>query len=52
MGNSNGNNPNMYSQTIKTYLARGTIKRIGDTYPNPQWGYGMLNIFVMFQNMI
>ena len=48
----NGNNPHMYSQTIKAYLARGTIKRSGDTYPNPQWGYGMLNIFVMFQNMI
>jgi len=48
----NGNNPYMYSQTIKAYLARGTIKRSGDTYPNPQWGYGMLNILVMFQNMI
>ncbi|PRR81446.1 S8 family peptidase [Clostridium vincentii] len=48
----NGNNPYMYSQTLKTYLARGTIKRSGDTYPNPQWGYGILNILVMFQNMI
>lgn len=47
-----GNNPNMYSQTVKTYLARGAIRRIGDTYPNAQWGYGMLNIFVMFQNII
>jgi subtilisin family serine protease len=47
-----GNNPNMYSQTIKTYLARGTIRRIGDTYPNSQWGYGMLNIYIMFQNII
>lgn len=47
-----GNDTNMYSQTIKTYIARGTVKRSGDVYPNPQWGYGILNIFNMFQNMI
>lgn len=47
-----GNNPFMYSKTISAYLARGTTKRIGDLYPNPQWGYGMLNIVTMFQNMI
>lgn len=46
-----GNDLSMYSQTIKTYLARGTNKRAGDIYPNPNWGYGMLNIFAMFQNM-
>ena len=47
----NGNYPYMYSQSIKTFLARGTTKRIGDIYPNPQWGYGILNIVTMFQNM-
>lgn len=47
-----GNDPNMYSQTLKTYLARGTTRRSGDVYPNPQWGYGMLNILLMFENMI
>jgi len=47
-----GNNPFMYSKTISTYLSRGTTKRIGDLYPNPQWGYGILNIVTMFQNMI
>jgi subtilisin family serine protease len=46
-----GNDPFIYSQTIKTYLSRGTIQRSGDIYPNPQWGYGILNIFTMFQNM-
>jgi hypothetical protein len=46
------NNPYMYSQTIKTYIARGASKRLGDIYPNPQWGYGLLNILKMFQNMI
>lgn len=46
-----GNDPFMYSQTLVTYLSRGTIKRAGDVYPNPQWGYGILNILAMFQNM-
>ncbi|MEG0307137.1 MAG: S8 family peptidase [Clostridium sp.] len=46
------NDPYMYSQTIKTYLARGTTKRPGDIYPNPQWGYGMLDVLAMFKNMI
>ena len=47
-----GNYPNIYSQTIKTYIERGTVQRSGDIYPNPQWGYGILNILKMFQNMI
>ena len=47
-----GNSPNIYSQTIKTYIARGTVQRSGDIYPNPQWGYGILNILKMFQNML
>ena len=47
-----GNDPNMYSQTIKTYIAKGAVQRGGDVYPNPQWGYGLLNVVNMFQNMI
>lgn len=47
----NGNYPYMYSQSIKTFLARGTSKRIGDIYPNQQWGYGILNILTLFENM-
>ncbi|HEX9024894.1 MAG TPA: S8 family peptidase [Clostridium sp.] len=46
-----GNDPNMYSQTIKAYIAKGAVQRSGDVYPNPQWGYGILNIFKMFQHM-
>jgi len=46
-----GNAPNIYSQTIKAYMARGTVQRSGDVYPNPQWGYGILDILKMFQNM-
>ena len=47
-----GNYPNIYSQTLKTYISRGVVQRSGDSYPNPQWGYGMLNILKVFQNML
>lgn len=47
-----GNDPNIYSQTIKTYIQRGAVQRGGDIYPNPQWGYGILSIVKVFQNMI
>ena len=46
-----GNDPIMYAQTVKAYLAKGTTRRIGDVYPNPRWGYGILNILKMFQNI-
>jgi Subtilase family. len=46
-----GNYPNIYSQTLKAYISRGVVQRSGDSYPNPQWGYGMLNILKIFQNM-
>lgn len=45
------NDPFMYSQTLKAYIVRGTVKRSGDVYPNPQWGYGILNILALFQNI-
>ncbi|MBN1045289.1 peptidase S8, partial [Clostridium botulinum] len=46
-----GNDPYMYSQTMKTYLTRGTKQRSGDSYPNPQWGYGILDVLGIFSNM-
>ncbi|NFE75326.1 peptidase S8 [Clostridium botulinum] len=46
-----GNDPYMYSQTIKTYLTRGTKQRPGDSYPNPEWGYGALDVIGIFSNM-
>lgn len=42
----------MYSQSIKTFLNRGTLKRPGDMYPNPQLGYGIINFYKIFENMI
>jgi subtilisin family serine protease len=45
------NDPTMYAANIKTYLYRGATKREGDIYPNPQWGYGMLNMKGVFDNI-
>lgn len=47
----NGNDPYIYSQTIKAYLAKGAIARSGDVIPNPYWGYGILNVPKIFENM-
>ena len=46
-----GNYPSLYSQSILTFLSRGVDKRKGDIYPNPVWGYGMLNVLEIFKNM-
>ncbi|WP_143152512.1 S8 family peptidase [Clostridium cavendishii] len=46
-----GNDPNMYSTKMKTYLIRGTFKREGDVYPNQQWGYGIINMDGVFSNI-
>lgn len=43
-----GNYPYMFSQTLKSFIARGTRKRKGDTYPNPQLGYGIVDVFNIF----
>ncbi|WP_143317459.1 S8 family peptidase [Clostridium sp. HBUAS56017] len=47
-----GNDPYIYTQTVKAYIAKGTFQREGDIYPNAQWGYGILDILKMFQNMV
>lgn len=47
----NGNDPYIYSQTLKAYLAKGAIARSGDIVPNPYWGYGILNVPRIFENM-
>lgn len=47
-----GNYPYMYSQSIKTFLRRGVNKRGKAIYPNPQWGYGIINFYKIFEEMI
>lgn len=43
------NDPNIYSQKLKTYLSRGTAKRLNDSYPNAEWGYGVLDMIGVFR---
>lgn len=47
----NKNYPYMYAQSMKTFLSRGTLERRGDVYPNPQWGFGILNVYKLFENI-
>ncbi len=47
-----GNDPYLFAQTLKSYLDRGTYQRQGEIYPNPQWGYGILDVFQIFRSMI
>jgi len=46
-----GNNPTIYSPKINTILISGTRKRPGDIYPNPVWGYGILDLVEVFKNV-
>ncbi len=46
-----GNNPTIYSPKINTILISGTRKRPGDIYPNPVWGYGILDLVGVFENI-
>ena len=47
----NQNDITMNAQKIKTYFMRGVRKRPGDVYPNPEWGYGKLDMLTLFQNI-
>ncbi|MGL5380567.1 S8 family peptidase [Clostridium sp.] len=51
-GITQGNYPYMYSQSIKTFLRRGVIRRGKEVYPNQEWGYGIINFYKIFENMI
>lgn len=46
-----GNYIYMDSTEIKKLLIRGAERDPGRTYPNPEWGYGRLNIFESFNSL-
>lgn len=50
-GTVRGNDPGMDSGVIKHQLMRGARRRPNLTYPNRDWGYGILDIFSVFENM-
>lgn len=46
------NDTQMYSAKLQSYIIRGARKRAGDTYPNRQWGYGILDMQEIFNSLI
>ncbi len=46
-----GNDPAMSTSPIRAYLIRGCDRTQTLSYPNPQWGYGTLNLLKSFQLM-
>lgn len=46
-----GNDPYLYTNKVRTYLIRGTKKRLGDIYPNRELGYGILDLNGVFENI-
>lgn len=43
-----GNDPAMSEAAIRSYLVRGASRSKAFTYPNPEWGYGTLNLYNTF----
>ena len=39
-----GNDLFLYNQRVKAFLCRGAARSPYLSYPNPQWGYGRLNL--------
>jgi len=43
-----GNQPSLDSPEVKNYLIRGAERNPNIPYPNKDWGYGMINVFNVF----
>jgi subtilisin family serine protease len=46
-----GRYPQMSTQDLKVFLIRGARRKIGTKYPNPDWGYGILDVFNVFESL-
>ena len=46
-----GNQDWMNTTTVATYLIRGANRKSTLQYPNPEWGYGSLNLYQTFLNL-
>lgn len=47
----NGRYPYMSTQDMKVFFIRGARRNINRNYPNPDWGYGILDIFNVFESL-
>ena len=50
-GTVRGNDPGMDTGVIKNHLIRGAKRRQNIVYPNRDWGYGILDVLNVFENM-
>ncbi len=50
-GTVRGNHPGMDSVQVKNFFIRGARRRENLTYPNRDWGYGILDIYNVFNIM-
>lgn len=46
-----GNDPDMYTQKVMTYLIRGATRTENISYPSREWGYGRLNLLGTFESL-
>lgn len=44
----NDNRPSIYSHEMISYIIRGARMRSGDSYPNKEWGYGVIDVVGIF----
>jgi hypothetical protein len=44
-----GNEPFFYGTSVKYYLQRGVKQEEGRQYPNPDWGYGRVDLYHSFE---
>jgi subtilisin family serine protease len=50
-GMVSGKYPQMITQDVKIFMIRGARRNIELTYPNRDWGYGILDVFNVFESI-
>lgn len=46
-----GYDTSLHAINIQSYLIRGAIRRSGDIYPNPEWGFGIVSVEGIFDSI-
>ena len=44
-----GNEPFFSGNSVKNYLRRGSVREEDMQYPNPEWGYGRIDLYHTFE---
>jgi hypothetical protein len=47
----NGRYPLMSTQDMKVFMIRGARRNIDIAYPNREWGYGILDVYNIFESL-